>query len=122
LQTIAERAPGPPPLVVPADLGLGPMPQAERRTGMSTFDAELGGPPSAITSDHTGGQLDFIRQAIMALQHFAEQTSDDQELAVVHKVIRQLQQLLAGHAKDREAALGVTPALRHVRRASGGNY
>jgi hypothetical protein len=26
---------------------------------------------------NTGGSLDFIRQAIMALQHFAEITDDD---------------------------------------------
>jgi hypothetical protein len=56
-------------------------------------------PPGAVTSDHTGGNLDFIRQAIMALQHFAEQTSDDQELAAVHKCILALQNILAGHAK-----------------------
>ena len=35
--------------------------------------------PGAITSEHSGGLLDFIRQAIMALQHFAEQTHDDVE-------------------------------------------
>ena len=48
---------------------------------------DAGATPGAVTSDHTGGQLDFIRQAIMALQHFAEQTNDDVELAKVHKCI-----------------------------------
>jgi hypothetical protein len=57
----------------------------------------------------------------VALQHFAEQTDDDQELAPVQKYIVNLQQILAGHAKDRDAALGLTPAMRHVKRASG-NY
>jgi hypothetical protein len=66
--------------------------------------------------------LDFIRQAIMSLQHFAEITNDDQELAAVQKCITALQQILAGHSKDREAALGVTPSLRHVQRDSSGNY
>jgi hypothetical protein len=41
--------------------------------------------PGAITSDHTGGQLDFIRTAILSLQHFAEQTNDDQDL---HPAVR----------------------------------
>lgn len=75
-----------------------------------------------MTSDHSGGALDFIRTAILSLQHFAEQTDDDQELAAVHKIIAQLQQLLAGHSKDREAALGMSPAMRHVKRASSGRY
>jgi hypothetical protein len=88
---------------------------------VSTTDYEAT-PNAAITSDHTSGQLDFIRTAIMSLQHFAEQTDDDQELAAVQKCIVGLQQILAGHAKDREAALGMTPSMRHVKRASGGNY
>jgi hypothetical protein len=33
-----------------------------------------------------------------------------------------LQNILGGHAKDRESALGVTPSLRHVKRASSGGY
>jgi hypothetical protein len=28
-------------------------------------------PPGAITSDHSGGLLDFVRTAILSLQHFA---------------------------------------------------
>ena len=58
----------------------------------------------------------------MSLQHFAEITNDDQELAQVHKCIVALQNILAGHSKDRQAAMGVTPSLRHVQRASSGNY
>jgi hypothetical protein len=71
-------------------------------------------PPGAITSDHSGGLLDFVRTAILSLQHFAEQTNDDAELAQVHACITKLQQILAGHAKDRKAALGMTPAMRTV--------
>lgn len=89
---------------------------------MSTINPELGAPPGAITSDHTGGALDFIRTAILNLQHFAEQTNDDQELAAVQKCVVALQNILGGHAKDRESALGVTPSLRHVKRASSGGY
>jgi hypothetical protein len=75
-------------------------------------------PPGAITSDHTGGQLDFIRTAIISLQHFAEQTNDNAELAAVHASITKLQQILAGHAKDREAALGMNRAMRPVKRST----
>ena len=57
--------------------------------------------PGAVTSDHTGGMLDFIRTAIMSLQHFAEQTTDDVELAKVHKCIVGLQSILADHARGR---------------------
>ena len=77
-------------------------------------------PPGAITSDHTGGNLDFIRQAIMSLQHFAEQTSDDRDLAKVHKCIVGLQSILADHASTKDKALGMTPALQHVRRSTQG--
>ncbi len=79
-----------------------------------------GAPPGAITSDHTGGMLDFIRTAIMSLQHFAEQTSDDVELAKVHKCIVGLQSILADHAQGKDKALGMTPALQHVRRSTQG--
>jgi hypothetical protein len=71
-----------------------------------------------ITSRHDGTDLDHIRTAILALQLYAEQETDDQELATVHKCITQLQQILASDAKNRDAALGVTPALKHVRRVS----
>lgn len=77
-------------------------------------------PPGAVTSDHTGGQLDLIRTAILALQHFAEQTNDDVELAKVHKCIVGLQSIIADHASTKDKALGMTPALQHVRRSTQG--
>ena len=58
---------------------------------MSATDYESK-PNAAITSDHAGGVLDFVRQAILALQHFAEQTDDDQKLAAVSKIIAQCHQ------------------------------
>jgi hypothetical protein len=81
-------------------------------------------PPAqaGITSPHGGGRLDLIRTAILALQHYAETETDDIELATVQKCILGLQQLLADHHKNRDAALGVTPVMKHVRRVAGGNY
>jgi hypothetical protein len=73
-------------------------------------------PGASVTSPHTGDDLDHVRTAIMALQLYAEGETDDQDLAVVHKCILALQQLLANQAKDSDAAMGTTPALRHVRR------
>ena len=92
----------------PPDTGGGPPPR------------DSGSKPGAVTSDHTGGNLDFIRTAIMSLQHFAEQTDDDVELAKVHKCIVGLQSILADHASTKDKALGMTPALQHVRRSRQG--
>jgi hypothetical protein len=78
-------------------------------------------PPTAgITSRDDGSDLDHIRTAILALQIYAEGNHDDRELAAVHKCIVALQGILADHAKDADAAFGVTPALKHVRRVSRG--
>lgn len=120
-QLLAERSGAPAP-IDPVDIQLGPMPTPQGGgTPVSTTACDAK-PNAAITSDRTGSSLDFIRTAIMALQHFAEQTGDDQELAAVQKCIVGLQQILAGHANDRDAALGPTPAMRHVKRASSGGY
>ena len=80
-----------------------------------------GNPPTAgITSSHDGSDLDHIRTAILALQMYAEGETDDQELAIVHQCILNLQKILASDAKNRDAAMGVTPALKHVRHVSMG--
>jgi hypothetical protein len=90
-------------------------------TGNPNDPQTVGVPSNAsITSRDEGGDLDHIRTPIMALQAYAENNHDDQELAAVHKCIVALQNILAGHAKNRDAAMGVTPALKHVRRTSGG--
>jgi hypothetical protein len=73
-----------------------------------------------VTSPHSGDRLDLIRTAILALQHYAEVEDDDIELAAVHKCIVALQSLLANHAKNQQAAMGTTPAMRHIRRVQGG--
>jgi hypothetical protein len=76
---------------------------------------------SSITSRDEGSDLDHVRTAIMALQAYAENNHDDQELAKVHKCIVALQSILADHAKNKDAAMGVTPTLRHVRRVTRGS-
>jgi hypothetical protein len=96
--------PGAPPLPLPG----GPPPPPR------------GAPTGAITSDHQGGLLDHIRTAIMSLQHFAEQATDDQDIHTVTKCIVGLQSILADHAKGADAAMGTTPALKHVRQRTQG--
>jgi hypothetical protein len=77
-------------------------------------------PGASITSRDSGSDVDHVRTAILALQMYAEGLHDDQELQVVHRCITQLQGILAAHAKDRAAAMGESPALRHVRRTTRG--
>lgn len=79
-----------------------------------------GGTTDSITSRDTGEDLDEIRTAIQALQLHAEGNHDDVELAKVHKCIVALQSILADHAKNRDAAMGTTPAMKHVRRTTQG--
>ena len=76
---------------------------------------------ASITSRDEGSDLDHVRTAIMALQAYAEGNHDDVELAKVHKCIVALQSILADHASNRDAAMGVTPALKHVRRVTRGS-
>jgi hypothetical protein len=76
---------------------------------------------ASVTSREEGSDLDLVRHSIQALQLYAERTHDDVELATVHKCVVALQSILADHAKNRDAALGVTPTLRHVRRVTQGS-
>jgi hypothetical protein len=97
--------------------GPGGGPPARRSPGPHDVPAN-----AAITSDHSGEDLDHIRTAIMALQAYAENNHDDVELAKVHKCVVALQSILADHAKNADAALGTTPAMKHIRRVSGRTY
>jgi hypothetical protein len=77
-------------------------------------------PTASITSRDSGSDVDHIRTAILAFQMYAEGLHDDQELAEIHKLIVGAQKILARHAADRDSAMGVSPALKHVRRVSRG--
>jgi hypothetical protein len=83
------------------------------RIGSSTTDS--------LTSRDTGEDLDQLRTATQALQLYAEGNHDDVELAKTHKCVVALQSILADHASNKDAAMGITPALKHVPRVSG-NY
>ena len=89
--------------------------------GLTGPPAPTGPPTDSITSRDSGDDLDHVRTAIQALQIYAEGTHDDIELSKVHKCIVALQSILADHMKSADAAMGVTPTLRHVRRVSRGS-
>ena len=92
---------------------------------MSAIDLEALGPPppqgggttESVTS--RGEDRDHIRTAIQAFQIYAEGNHDDVELAKVHKCIVALPSILADHSKNRDAAMGGTPAMKHVYWVSG---
>jgi hypothetical protein len=120
--------PGPDALVGGPDTG-GPPGPDNFVGGPGAAPPGRGAPPgphdvpanAAITSDHEGSDLDHIRTAILALQAYAENNHDDVELAKVHKCVVALQSILADHAKNRDAAMGTTPAMKHIRRTSRGS-
>jgi hypothetical protein len=64
-----------------------------------------------VIRPHSGGWLDHIRTAILALQLASELTDDEAEIAEIRQVITRLQKGLAAHARRRDAALfaGVDP-------------
>jgi hypothetical protein len=103
-----------------SNLALDPALAALAGGGDSAPPAGNNGPPeTSITSKHSGDPIDdHITTAIEALQLAAEAEQDDQELLELHKAITSLQKILSGHSKNADAAMGVSPALKHVRRVS----
>lgn len=91
------------------------------------FGAGGGGPAGApslpvVTSNPTGSANDSLRAAVVALQDWLAQNQDDQDAAKVTKLLAGVQQVLGDHAKQKDQALGITPALAHVRRQSRAGY
>jgi hypothetical protein len=64
-----------------------------------------------------GSPADALRDVLGGLQGYMDVEQDDEDLAVAAKVFAQLQSLLAKQQKERDAALGVGPAQRLLRRA-----
>jgi hypothetical protein len=96
-------------------------------SGLAGLLGAGGGPAGApalpvVTSNPTGSPNDSLRSAVVALQDWLGENQDDQDAAKVTKCLAAVQQVLADHAKAKDAALGVTPALQHVRRQSRAGY
>src|SRR5262249_52631110 len=79
----------------------------ERRDAMATEPKT--GPTKITVQDR--GWLDHIRTSIFALQLASELTRDEDTIAEVREVIRQLQTLLAVHAVRRDRATFTEPEL-----------
>lgn len=81
------------------------------------------GPPSPTEDSAPSGGGDIgsqARQAITLIQQMQDSPETDAvEDADLEKCIVTLKGLLAGHQKQKESALGTTPAHKFVARASG---
>lgn len=92
-----------------------------------------GGPPQSIQIPGPGGpggagipgQPDNAQAArdldaaINAIQSFLQNEEDEQDKSVAAQVLAKLHSIQGARAKEKDAALGVTPALKFARRNAG---
>lgn len=76
-------------------------------------------PQDAPDASAPSDPLDLLRDAIQNLQDYLDQEDDDVNSAEGSKVLAGLYKILANEQKNSEQALGVTPAHKAMRRASG---
>ena len=79
-----------------------------------------GGPPPSPGGGGERQAVQFLRQAIDALQQYIGVEPDDIDTQAAMKVMAGLQQILAKDQKDMESAVGITPQVRFMQRAQGG--
>ena len=78
-------------------------------------DPTMGGQPAPPNdSDVWQDVLDVVRSAAEA-----DGTVDEQEMVIVEQITSLIAKLRAGRAKERDAALGTSPAMKHLGRQSG---
>ena len=79
-------------------------------------------PPGAAPGGGGNPQsaLQYLRQAIQALRQYESAEPDPEDKAVAAKVAGLLMQLIAKDQKEKDAALGSTPAHKAMRNAAGG--
>jgi len=103
---------GPPPELMALLGGAGP---GGPGPGAPPGPAGPGGPP--------GGEreaVNYLRQAIDAIQQYISVEPDDIDVQAAMKVMAGLQQILAKDQKDMETSVGITPQVRFMRKAQGG--
>lgn len=61
---------------------------------------------------------DVLREMLEMASAYQDVEQDDEDLLMIEKVRTMLQQLLAKQQKENDAALGVSPQMRAMRRAS----
>jgi len=82
----------------------------------------LGGaqsPPAAPEQSGPSDPLEMLRNAIESLQEYVSQEDDDINSEAASKVLAGLYKILANEQKNSEAAMGVTPAHKAMRRSGG---
>lgn len=82
------------------------------------------GPPASITvpADEPAGGQDaeaLLREALAKVAEARDAEPDDQDSLLMEKVTTLIQQILAGRAKEREAMMGSSPALKGLKRSGG---
>jgi hypothetical protein len=83
----------------------------------AALDEQFGiGGEEEEAEESPGSPADALRDVLGGLQGYMDIEQDDEDLAVAAKVLAQLQSLLAKQQKERDAALGVGPAQRVLRR------
>lgn len=68
----------------------------------------------------TGDAVELLKQALDTLNQAMGADADPAEDAAISAVAAKLKTIIASRHKEKEAALGTSPALKHVQRASSG--
>lgn len=118
---------GPPPGPPPAPPGLPPeLMMALMGGGAPPGLAGPGGPPPGLGPppgpDSDAGAMsagDHLREALKHIDAYRSQETDDEDLAAAAKMIAALQGLFAKQQKEKEAAMGTSPAIKGMRRMGG---
>lgn len=67
----------------------------------------------------SGDAISYLKDALDSLQKAQDADSDPAEDAAIAAVAAKIKTLIAGRAKQKEAAMGTTPAHKFVARQSG---
>lgn len=79
------------------------------------------GPAASPTSPQSGDKNDMLRQAIDVLTAYKVEEQDDEDLAMVAKIVADIQKLLASQQKLADQAIGAGPGAKFMRKQGGGS-
>lgn len=77
----------------------------------------MGGPPPSPPAGG-GSESDRLRQILAELMDLHQNNSDELDSAAYVDAMRMVQKILTTQAKDQDAAMGVSPASRVMRRGA----
>lgn len=69
----------------------------------------------------SGDAVAHLRQALENLKQAEAADSDPSEEAAISQIVAKLKGIIAGRAKEKDAAIGMTPALKLAQRANPGS-